>query len=136
MNAVTTGEVVIENEADIVVARRTVRDIGAQVGFTPTDITRIVTAASELARNIFQYAGKGAMHWRALDSPDRLGLELRFVDQGPGIADLNLALQPGYSTGEGWGMGLSGAKRLMDEMEIKSSSGQGTSITVRKWRKI
>jgi|SRR5437660_8490217 len=136
MNAVTTGEVVIENEADIVVARRTVRDIGAQVGFTPTDITRIVTAASELARNIFQYAGKGAMHWRALDSPDRLGLELRFVDQGPGIADLNLALQPGYSTGEGLGMGLSGAKRLMDEMEIKSSSGQGTSITVRKWRKI
>src|SRR5437764_716651 len=136
MSVVSEGEVSIENEGDIVVARRTVREIGAQVGFSPTDITRIVTAASELARNIFQYAGKGAMQWRSLDKPDQLGLELRFVDSGPGIANLNLALQSGFSTGAGLGMGLPGAKRLMDEMEIQSSPGQGTSIIVRKWRKM
>jgi serine/threonine-protein kinase RsbT len=136
MSAVSAGQVNIENESDIVVARRAVRELGTQIGFTPTDVTRIVTAASELARNVFQYAGKGTMQWRALADTGRQGVELRFVDQGPGIADLNLALQPGFTTGEGLGMGLPGTKRLMDEMEIESAPGKGTSITVRKWRKM
>jgi len=129
------GEIPLETEGDIVVARRTVREIASQLGFGPTDVTRIVTAASELARNVFQYAGKGKMQWRNIESSGPSGLELRFLDQGPGIADVNLALQEGYSTGEGLGLGLPGAKRLMDEMEIQTTPGQGTKVTVKKWRK-
>jgi serine/threonine-protein kinase RsbT len=129
------GEVPIAIESDIVIARRTVREAATQVGFGATDVTRIVTAASELARNIFQYAGNGSMHWRSVEENGRAGLELKFVDQGPGIADLNLALREGYSTGEGLGLGLSGAKRLMDEMDIDSRPNQGTKITVKKWRR-
>lgn len=135
MSVALEGEVPIAIESDIVVARRTVREVATQVGFGTTDVTRIVTAASELARNIFQYAGKGTMHWRPVEENGRAGLELRFVDQGPGIADISLALREGYSTGEGLGLGLSGAKRLMDEMEMQSSPAQGTKITVKKWRK-
>ena len=136
MNLATEGEVTIETEGDIVVARRSVRDTATQAGFTPTDVTRIVTAASELARNIFHYAGKGRMQWRSIDEPGRRGLELRFVDQGPGIADIDQAMQEGFSTGAGLGMGLPGAKRLMDQMDIQSKPGQGTMITVTKWRKM
>ena len=135
MNATGEGAVGIETEGDIVVARRTVREAAVKAGFSPTDITRIVTAASELARNIFQYAGKGTMHWRCIEESGRLGLELQFVDQGPGIGDVKIALEQGYSTGEGLGMGLPGAKRLMDEMEIQSKAGQGTTFIVKKWRK-
>jgi serine/threonine-protein kinase RsbT len=135
MNAMAEGAVGIESEGDIVVARRAVREAATKAGFGLTDITRIVTAASELARNIFQYAGKGAMHWRYIEGNGRLGLELQFVDQGPGIADVEMAMEQGYSTGDGLGMGLPGAKRLMDEMEIQSKAGQGTSITIKKWRK-
>jgi serine/threonine-protein kinase RsbT len=135
MSITLEGQVPITVESDIVIARRTVREVATQVGFGPTDVTRIVTAASELARNIFQYAGKGTMHWRPVEDHGRPGLELRFVDNGPGIADVSLALQEGYSTGEGLGLGLSGAKRLMDTMDIESNPGQGTKITVKKWRK-
>jgi len=135
MNDVAEGEVSIETEGDIVLARRAVREAATRAGFGVTDVTRIVTAASELARNTFQYAGKGIMHWRLVENSERHGLELRFVDKGPGIPDVNLAFQQGYSTGEGLGMGLPGTKRLMDEMEIQSDPGQGTTITVKKWRK-
>ena len=129
------GEVPIESEGDIVLARRHVRELAIATGFSSTDVTRVVTAASELARNIFQYAGKGAMRWRTIENNGRSGLELQFVDQGPGIADLKLAFQDGYSTGEGLGMGLPGTRRLMDEMDIQSKPGQGTVITIKKWRK-
>ena len=135
MSVSLEGEVPIAIESDIVIARRTVREVATEVGFGATDVTRIVTAASELARNIFQYAGKGTMHWRLVEENGRTGLELQFMDRGPGIADLNLALREGYSTGEGLGLGLSGAKRLMDDMEIQSSPKQGTKITVKKWRR-
>ena len=134
MTAVTEGQIRIESESDIVVARRTVREAATQAGFGPTDVTRIVTAASELARNIFHYAAKGSMSWRGLEGEGRCGLEVRFEDHGPGIADVSLALQEGYSTGQGLGMGLPGVKRLMDEMDIQSAPGQGTTITIRKWR--
>ena len=135
MSVALQGDTPITIESDIVLARRKVREVATHIGFGPTDVTRIVTAASELARNIFQYAGKGTMHWRPIEEDGRAGLELRFVDQGPGIADVNMALQKGYSTGEGLGLGLSGTKRLMDVMEIESSPNQGTRITVKKWRK-
>jgi serine/threonine-protein kinase RsbT len=134
MDALLQGEVVIKTEGDIVAARRMVRDAAVQAGFGITDVTRIVTAASELARNVFKYAGEGVMHWRHLETGNRTGIELRFVDHGPGIADVQLALQEGYSTGAGLGLGLPGAKRLMDELEIQSAAGQGTTITLKKWR--
>ena len=129
------GALAISSESDIVLVRRTVRDTAGRLGFGVTDVTRIVTAASELARNIFLYAGSGVMRWRVLNTAGDVGLELRFDDKGPGIADVDAALEPGYSTGGGLGLGLTGAKRLMDEMEIQSKEGQGTSVTVSKWRR-
>lgn len=96
-------------------------------------VDHIVTAASELARNVFLYAGAGMLRWRALNADGNSGIELVFADSGPGIADVEQALVPGYSTGRGLGMGLPGAKRLMDEMELQTALGQGTTVTVRKW---
>ena len=128
------GEISIKSEGDIVTARRTVREAAVQLGFTLTDVTRIVTAASELARNVFKYAGEGVMRWRGLETEAQPGLELQFVDRGPGISDVNLAMQEGYSTSKGLGLGLPGVKRLMDEMEIQSSPGNGTTIILKKWR--
>lgn len=129
------GEVKIETEADIAVARLAVRDLAAKIGFGITETARIVTAASELGRNVHKYAGRGVMQWRAVHNGGNNGLELRFYDHGPGMADVNEALREGYSTGGGLGMGLPGAKRLMDEMEIESTLGTGTTVTVRKWRR-
>lgn len=129
------GELSISTESDIVVARRTIRNAAIQLGFGETDVTRIVTAASELARNVYKYAGKGMMRWRIARTNGREGIELQFADQGPGIQDIGLALQEGYSTNKGLGLGLSGAKRLMDDFDIQSVVGQGTTITLSKWRK-
>jgi serine/threonine-protein kinase RsbT len=130
-----SGEIAIKAESDIVTARRAVREAATQSGFAPTDITRIVTAASELARNIFKYAGEGVMRWQAIDGTNRVGLELQFIDHGPGIPDINLAMEGGYSTGGGLGLGLPGAKRLADELEVQTAAGQGTTVTLRKWRR-
>jgi serine/threonine-protein kinase RsbT len=129
------GEVRIETEADIAVARRAVRDLAAKIGFGITETARIVTAVSELGRNVHKYAGGGIMQWHALQNGDNTGLELRFEDQGPGIVDVNEALREGYSTGGGLGMGLPGARRLMDQLDIQSTVGKGTTVTVRKWRR-
>ena len=128
-------ELPIKTEGDIVAARRTIRDAAAALGFGQTDVARIVTASSELARNVFRYAGEGLMRWKRVDEADRLALEVQFVDHGPGIPDLDLAMREGYSTGGGMGMGLPGARRLVDEMEIQSSAGKGTTVTLRKWRR-
>jgi len=127
------GELAIHSENDIVAARRAVREAATRLGFTVTDITRIVTAASELARNVYKYGGGGSVRWRQLDTLGRVGIELQFIDQGPGIADVPLALQEGYSTGRGLGLGLPGARRLMDELDIHSVVGSGTTVTVKKW---
>ena len=127
------SEMTIRTEGDIVLVRRTAREAAAKAGFSPTDITRIVTASSELARNIFKYAGEGTMRWRCVNSGDRCGIELEFQDHGPGIADVELAMQEGYTTSGGLGMGLPGAKRLVDELEICSTPGQGTTVTLKKW---
>jgi serine/threonine-protein kinase RsbT len=135
MTTATQSDVRIADESDIVTVRKTVRDAAGQVGFGLTDVTRVVTAASELARNVYHYAGGGVMRWRTLEVSGRAGLELVFVDQGPGIPDVAHALQEGYSTANGMGMGLPGTQRLMDDFEIQSAVGQGTTVTVRKWRK-
>lgn len=134
-NDTFSGELYIRDETDIVFARRTVREAAIQLGFGQTDVTRIVTAASELARNTFKYAGEGMMRWRRIENGSRFGVELQVVDRGPGIQDIDLALQDGFSTSGGLGMGLPGARRLMDEMEIESAPGQGTTVTLRKWRR-
>ena len=129
------GELAIKAEHDIVLARRTIREAAGQLGFGETDVTRIVTAASEMARNIYKYAGGGMVRWRTILANGRRGLELQFEDQGPGIADIQLAMREGYSTSRGMGMGLPGARRLMDDLQIESTVGKGTSITLKKWLK-
>jgi len=130
-----TRSVVIESESDIVTARKAVRDVAEALGFGITDVTRIVTAASELARNVFIYAGSGIMQWRRLSTNGAVGIELKFEDNGPGIADIEQVMEGGYSTSGGLGLGLPGAKRLVDEMEINSQIGKGTIVTIRKWLK-
>jgi serine/threonine-protein kinase RsbT len=125
----------IESESDIVTARKAARDAAQALGFGVTDVTRIVTATSELARNIFLYAGSGTMLWRRLNEGDSVGIELTFEDNGPGIADIEQAMEIGYSTSGGLGMGLPGARRLMDEMKIESRVDKGTTVTVIKWLK-
>lgn len=127
------GQVAIKSESDIVAVRKTVRNEAIRLGFGITDATRIVTAASELARNIVLYAGSGIMGWRTLDVPEGTGIELTFSDDGPGISDVELAMQSGYSTSGGLGLGLPGAKRLMDDLQVSTEVGKGTAITVRKW---
>ena len=128
-----TGELAIASENDIVSARKTVRNLATELGYGITDVTRIVTAVSELARNVFAYAGSGVMHWTVLDDGGSTGLELIFVDHGPGIADIQEAMRRGYSSVGSLGMGLPGAQRLMDELEITSALGEGTTVRVRKW---
>lgn len=133
MTLATHKDVVIETENDIVVARQAVRQAATEIGFGLTDTTRIVTAASELARNVFKYAGTGLMSIRILRDGERVGVALTFVDQGPGISDLEQAMTEGFSTTGGFGMGLPGARRLMDGMDIESETGKGTTIRVEKW---
>lgn len=123
----------INSESDIVKVRKTVRDLAAAQGFGPTDVTRIVTAASELARNVFRFAGTGFLQMKQYEEGPRRCLELLFEDQGPGIADIEQAMEPGFTSGGGLGLGLPGAKRLMDELELDSVPGRGTRVTVRKW---
>ncbi len=127
------GQLEITSEADIVAARKAVRKAATALGFGLIDVTRIVTAASELTRNIYQYAGSGLMRWRKVSKGASLGLELAFEDRGPGIPNIEQAMEAGFTTGRGMGLGLPGAKRLMDEMTIRSEVGKGTLVEVRKW---
>ena len=133
MNETLQGELHIASEGDIVAARRLIRNAATDLGFSITDVTRIVTAASELTRNIYHYAGSGVMRWRVIGAGLGAGLELTFEDAGPGIPDLAKALESGYSTSKGLGLGLPGAKRLMDEMTLRSQVGVGTTVQIRKW---
>jgi serine/threonine-protein kinase RsbT len=120
-------------DTDIVEARQTGRDLAAQLGFSLTDLTLIATAISEIARNITTYAGRGEITLRLVRQGERRGLLVVATDDGPGIADVDRALEDGYSTGRGMGLGLPGARRLMDEFEIDSGPGRGTTVTMRKW---
>ena len=129
-------EMPIRSESDIVSTRRTVRAVAQGLGFGITDVTRIVTATSELARNVVLYAGSGVIRWRELGISSSVGVELTLEDNGPGITDIEQAMQEGYTTSGGLGLGLPGTKRLMDEFEIASEVGKGTRVTVRKWRRL
>ena len=128
--------VAISGSRDIMAARDAGRVLGLEVGFVPIDLTMIVTAISELARNIVQYAGSGEIVIRELRSKDGRGLGIVAKDYGPGIKNLDQALQEGYSTSGGLGLGLPGVKRLMDRFKIESQPEQGTTVTVEKWLKI
>ena len=125
---------VIRSDLDIVIARTLARDTAKALGFGAIDQARIATAVSELARNIFLYAGTGTVTVREIEKNARKGIEIICEDQGPGIANIDLVMQDGYSTSRGMGMGLPGARRLMDEFYIHSQEGVGTTITCRKWR--
>ncbi|MEJ2079384.1 MAG: anti-sigma regulatory factor [Acidobacteriota bacterium] len=133
MNDIPEGELRIESENDIVAARKVVRRTATAMGFGITDVTRIVTAASELSRNVYQYAHFGTMRWRFLNEEAGVGLELVFEDSGPGISDIGEAMRAGFSTSRGLGLGLPGVKRLMDAMTVQSQVGRGTTVKVRKW---
>lgn len=129
----SSGRVEIQSETDVLQTRQRARDAAEQVGFGTTDVTRIVTAVSELARNIHLYAGEGTMEWRQTTDNDRTGLMVIFEDNGPGIDDPDAALEGEFSTSDGLGRGLSGTKTLMDEMEIDTEQGEGTTITITLW---
>ena len=120
-------------EADVVTVRRRVRESCAKLGFSLVDQTKMVTAASELARNALIHGNGGAMKLMTLNGP-RVGLCLSFEDQGPGIPDVQLALRDGFTTGSGLGLGLGGAKRLVHEFEVVSRAGEGTKVTVTRWK--
>lgn len=124
----------LREEVDIVVARQAVRKWAAEMAFGLVDQTKIVTAASELARNAVIYGGGGTLRLEALNDGTRRGLRLVFEDQGPGITDVPQAMQDGYTTGSGMGLGLGGAKRLAHEFEIQSKVGEGTCIKITRWK--
>ncbi|MFI5934774.1 ATP-binding protein [Actinoplanes sp. NPDC051494] len=130
----TTGEqLAIGSDQDVVRVRQLVRTLAVAVKLSLVDQTKIVTAASELARNTLVYGGGGTAEVSRVDNGRRPGIRIVFADEGPGIPDLDLALTDGYTTGGGMGLGLSGARRLVDEFEIDTEVGRGTTIIVTKW---
>jgi len=125
----------VRSGEDVVKARQIVRGRAMEVGFSLVEQTKIVTAASELARNTVIYGGGGEMRIERLhESPKRTGLRLIFEDQGPGIADIELALRDGFTTGNGLGLGLNGARKLSHEFNIWSKPGEGTRVTITRWK--
>lgn len=127
--------VVVERDADIVTARQRGRELAAAAGFSSADQTMIALAISEIARNILTYAHHGTIALSSVDDHGRRGLQIVARDQGPGIPDIELAMRDGYSTGKSLGVGLPGTKRVMDDFELVSAVGQGTTVTMRKWRR-
>jgi serine/threonine-protein kinase RsbT len=123
----------IVTDADIVRARQQGREVASQLTFTPSDLTVIASAISELARNIFSYAGTGEIRVGLVERNGRRGVMIVASDEGPGIRDVDLALQDGYSTSGSLGLGLPGVRRLVDEFEIRTQQDVGTEITLRKW---
>ena len=124
----------LQTDEDVVRLRKAVRDHLVRLGFSLVEQTKMVTAASELARNTLRYGGGGEALIEGLNNGSKRGLRLVFADQGPGIADLTLALTDGYTTGGGLGLGLSGAKRLADEFDIDTAPGAGTKVSIIKWK--
>jgi serine/threonine-protein kinase RsbT len=119
---------------DVVLVRQAVRKLSIALGFGLVDQTKVVTASSELARNTLDYGGGGRVHLELVENGTRSGLRLIFEDQGPGIPDIEQALTDGYTTGNGMGLGLSGAKRLSHEFEIWSKLGEGTRVSILRWK--
>jgi serine/threonine-protein kinase RsbT len=124
----------VTSSEDVVRVRQKVREWAIALGFSLVDQTKLVTAASELARNTLNYGGGGLVYLETLENGHRPGLRLTFEDKGPGIADIELALKDGYTSGSGLGLGLGGAKRLSNEFEIISQPGEGTTIRITRWK--
>jgi serine/threonine-protein kinase RsbT len=133
MALVSSENLPIRQEIDVVAVRRHVRELATKLGFSLVDQTKLVTAASELARNTMIYGGGGFMLAETLNGP-RSGLRLTFEDKGPGIPNIELALRDGFTTGSGLGLGLGGAKRLVSEFEVVSRVGEGTKVTITRWK--
>ena len=133
MSALTRGQSPLRSEHDIVLARQQVRKLTQELKFSLVDQTKMVTAASELARNALIYGKGGAMHWEVLQVESRTGLKLLFADEGPGIPNLDLAMTDGWTSGKGLGMGLTGARRLVNEFELDTAPGKGTRVTITRW---
>jgi serine/threonine-protein kinase RsbT len=134
MTISSSGELPLTNEHDIVLGRQSVRRMSQQQGFSLVDQTKMVTAASELARNALIYGGGGTLKWSMLSEGSRRGLRLAFEDHGPGIPNMELALTDGWSSGTGLGLGLTGTRRLVNEFEIESTVGVGTRVTITRWK--
>jgi serine/threonine-protein kinase RsbT len=124
----------ISSSSDIVKVRQIVRAWAISLGFSLVEQTKMVTAASELARNTLDYGGGGVVQMQVLNNESRRGLKLTFSDEGPGIKDLEQAMKDGFTTGSGMGLGLGGAKRLVNEFEIDSAPGRGTKVMITRWR--
>jgi serine/threonine-protein kinase RsbT len=125
----------IDSDGDIIVARQKGRALAVELGFSPTDVVRIATAISELARNALSYATGGEIRLEPLNGRNRCGIAVVATDRGPGIVDVEQAMQDAYSTSGGLGLGLPGVRRLMDEFKIESTVGQGTTVSATKWRR-
>jgi serine/threonine-protein kinase RsbT len=126
----------IRSSDDIVKVRRIVREWAVSLGFSLVDQTKVVTAASELARNVIDYGGGGDFRIEALNNDSRRGLRLTFSDEGPGIVDMEQAMKDGFTTGGGLGLGLGGAKRLANEFLIDSKPGRGTTVVIIRWKNL
>lgn len=132
-NVVMASEVAIGSDVDVVTARQRGRELAAELRFSRGDQTVIAAAISEIARNILTYAGRGSVRMSIQHDGDRSAVVVVARDEGPGIADIQLAMRDGYSTSGGLGVGLGGARQLMDEFDVISAVGEGTTITMRKW---
>lgn len=130
----TSGSVPLRTEEDIVASRQKVRVLTQQLKFSLVDQTKMITAASELSRNTVVHGGGGDMRWELLDDGVRRGLRLHFEDTGPGIPDVKLALTDGWTSGGGMGLGLPGSKRLVHEFDLASTPGQGTRVSITRWK--
>lgn len=124
----------IRTSDDVILARRLVRDVAITQGLSLVEQTKLITAASELARNTLLHGGGGEMHLEVLREGSRRGVKVTFVDEGPGISNVELAMKEGFSTAGGLGLGLSGSKRLVDSFEIESKPGKGTKVTIIRWK--
>lgn len=134
MDVLRTETQPIRGTEDVVLVRQAVRTWAVELGFSLVDQTKVVTATSELARNTVTYGGGGTITLEAVSAGARRGLRLTFLDEGPGIKDIEQAMKDGFTTGTGLGLGLSGAKRLSSEFEIVSTVGQGTRVTITRWK--
>lgn len=124
----------VRTQQDIVLVRQAVRKLTQELEMSLVDQTKMVTAASELARNAFVYGGGGDMRWEIIEDGRRRGLKLCFIDQGPGIPDLTLAMTDGWTSGNGLGMGLTGAKRLVNDFDLQTEPGKGTQVSITRWK--
>lgn len=134
MEAEPTGSMPLLSEQNIVASRQMVRTLCQALKFSLIDQTKMITAASELSRNALIHGGGGNMRWEFVERNGRRGLQLHFEDEGPGIADMSLAMSDGWTSGKGMGLGLPGSKRLVNDFDIDSAPGRGTRVSITKWK--